>query len=348
MSPSTPPSERFGYDDASAARDLIARELQTAGFDADHVKDGVVLGSGLGTFTKDHMEADRDSADGPVTIPFHRIFEALDIPPAGTGVQGHAHELVIGPLSGTGDSRLVIAQSGREHPYEGVPMKRSVFWLRVMQLLGVQTLFGSNAAGIVTPRTLEVPSLMLVNSDIDGGGDNPLVGPNDIRFGERFQHMNDKYPKASRDLVKIVASKLDIPLAEGMLFREMGPNYESPETILRLRGVLRTIWAEAQDQRGEDRFKYSSIGDPTGMVGMSSTFEHTVAQHATYSKAHPAFHKGRAHVSVATNYAAAMGPDGFVPPPSHEEVKAAANEATLRDQFGRLVRETILEWRKAA
>ncbi|MBI2638997.1 purine-nucleoside phosphorylase [Candidatus Peregrinibacteria bacterium] len=347
MSPTTPPSEQFGYDDAARARDLVIDKLRDRGLDAEKVQDGVILGSGLGGFPDDHMHASRRGhADGPLVIPFGEILDALEAPTASTGVQGHAHELVIGPLSNTDESRLVVAQSGREHPYERVPMQRSVFWLRVMQLLGVKTLFGSNAAGIVTPRTLGIPSLMLVNSDREAGTDNPLVGPNDDRFGERFQHMNDKYPQASRDLVKAVAARLGIPLAEGLLFREMGPSYESPETILELRGRLRTIWREAQDQRGEDRFRYSSTGDPTGMVGMSSTFEHTVVQHAAYSRVHPAFYKGRAHVGVATNYAAGMGPDGFVPPPNHEEVKT--NAKLVQDQFGRLAREVILEWRKAA
>jgi hypothetical protein len=300
------------------------------------------------------MGAQRASADGPVAIPFRRIFDALEVPAADTGVPGHAHELVIGPLDGTDESRLVIAQSGREHPYEGVPMRRSVFWLRVMQLLGVETLFVSNAAGVVTPRILKVPCLMLVNSDCDAGSDSPLIGANDERFGPRFPHMNDKYPRASRELVKTVAARLEIPLPEGLLFRELGPSYESPETILELRARLRTIWAAAQYQRGEDRFRYSSTGDPTGMVGMSSTYEHTVAHHASQAAstdtfgAYPAFKRGRAHVGVATNFAAAMGPDGFVPPPTHGEVKAVADDATLRDQFGKLVHEVILEWRKAA
>lgn len=271
-----------------------------------------------------------------------RFFNALKSLGGGPAAEGHAQELVIGPFEGTDEKRLVMAQSGREHPYEGVSLRRATFWLRVMQVLGVETLFGSNAAGVVTPHTLGVPSLMLVNADIDEAGDNPLYGPNDERLGRRFQHMNDKYPEASRDLVKAVTERLGIDLKEGLLFRTMGPNYESPETILRLRGVLREIWRQKFDQPGENRFQ---TDDPVGMVGMSSTFEHAVAQHAAYSEKNPAFQRGRAHVSVATNYAAGMGPDGFVPPPEHDEVKEMAR--MVEEAFGRLAKDAILEMRKA-
>lgn len=95
--------QRFNYDDAAVARDIIASELRAVGLDVSDVKEGILLGSGLGTFTQDHMNAARSGhPDGPVVIPFRNIFKALDVPPADTRVQGHAHELVIGPLAGGG------------------------------------------------------------------------------------------------------------------------------------------------------------------------------------------------------------------------------------------------------
>lgn len=339
--------ERFGYDDACHASDMIAARLNDRGLDPKGIKDGIILGSGLGGFAQTYLNRDRaGQSDGPVVIPFLEIFQRLEIPEGGgPAAEGHAQELVIGPLEGTDEKRLVMTQSGREHPYEGVSLRRATFWLRVMQVLGVETLFGSNAAGVVTPQTLEVPSLMLVSSDIDEAGDNPLYGLNDKRLGRRFQHMNDKYPEESRTLVKAVAARLGIDLKEGLLFREMGPNYESPETILRLRGILESMCEQALEQKGENRFPALPI-DAVAMVGMSSTFEHAVAQHAAYSKENPAFQRGRAHVSVATNYAAGMGPDGFVPPPTHDEVKERAR--MVEEAFGRLAKEAILEMRIAA
>lgn len=340
--------EHFGYDDACSARDEIALRLRERGLDSKDIKDGIILGSGLGGFAQTYLNRDRaGQSDGPVVIPFREILGRLKIPAGGgPAVEGHAQELVIGPLESTDEKRLVMAQSGREHPYEGVSLRRATFWLRIMQVLGVETLFGSNAAGVVTPGTLGVPSLMLVNADIDEAGDNPLFGPNDERLGRRFQHMNDKYPEESRRLVKDAAKRVGVDLKEGLLFRTMGPNYESPDTILRLRGILESMYEQALEQKGEKRFSGLPTLDPIGMVGMSSTFEHAVAQHAVYSEKNPAFQRGRAHVSVATNYAAGMGPDGFVPPPTHDEVKERA--AVVEEQFGKLAKEAILAMRRAA
>lgn len=331
-------SQKFGYQEACAAVEVINNRLRPAGLVLSSIRDGLVLGSGLGNFTKDHMDPKS------VAIPYNDIFSKIGIDGGDhSQVAGHAQQLVIGPLKGTTDNRLVIAQSGREHPYEGVDTQRSTFWIRVMQVLGVKTLFGSNAVGIVTPQTLKVPSLMLVAGDLDFGWDNPLVGPNDGRFGPRFPHMGDHYPKVSREMIKKVAEREGIPLQEGLHVRLKGPNYESKELIYWLRNVLRGVFTEAQSQPRETDFQ----GEPVGVVGMSSTFEHMVAQQAAQagtSPQHHAFESGRAHVCVGTNYAAGLGPEGPVDPPNHEEV--GANARLIQDQFGRLVCEVILAWRQ--
>lgn len=336
------PDSRYGHDDAFRGRDFVIARLEQEGRNPDSVKDGIVLGSGLGGFVGDHME------QGVTRISLNDVFEHLGLPLSHGGVPGHAQELDIGSLKGEGSSdRLVIAQAGREHPYEGVPVRRSVIWLRIMQLLGVETLLGSNAVGIVTPKTLEIPSLMLVHSDHDATDDNPLVGQNDPKFGPRFPHSGDLYPAESRRLVKAVAARLGILLSEGTLFRTKGPQYESAETIYMLRGILRQMWEEGRRQKGEDRFQ----GEEVGVTGMSSTFEHLVAQQASPNQnmdvQHPnrAFGRGRAHISVATNYGAGLGPDGSGAFPGHSEVQE--NSRLVQEHFGRLAKEVILEWRRA-
>lgn len=329
--------ERYGYDDISRAVDILSKFLEVDGISSNKVRDGIILGSGLGKFVEDQMEPDA------VEVDFNEIFEFLGLPPTTSGVAGHSQKLVIGPLKGENAGRYVIAQSGREHPYEGVSTRRSIFWLRIMQLLGVETLFGSNAVGIVTPDTLKIPSLMLVHSDRDfSGDDNPLIGPNDLAFGPRFPHCGDLYPAKSRALVKDVAKRLEIPLAEGTLFRIKGPQYESAETIYWLRGVLKQMWEEGRKQKGETRFD----GDPVGVTGMSSTYEHLAAQQAS-QRPHPdrVFGKGRAHISVATNYAAGLGEEGPGQFPTHIEVQQ--NSLLVQEHFGALAREVILEMRKA-
>ncbi|MBI5152770.1 hypothetical protein HZA39_04500 [Candidatus Peregrinibacteria bacterium] len=328
--------EHYGYDDASRACGFVTNKLVQAGLNPDNVKNAIIIGSGLGSFTKDHVDS------SSVKIPFNEIFANINIEGRKEGVEGHAKQLVIGPLNGELADKLIIAQDGREHPYEGISIRRAVFWLRIMQLLGVETLLGSNAIGIVTPKTLQVlPSLILVHSHRDFADDNPLVGNNDDRFGPRFPHSGDLYPAKTRKLVQEVAAKLDIPLKQGTLFRFKGPEYESRETIYDLRGILENIWRNGALQLGEDRF----TGESVGAVGMSSTYEHLVAQHASQSEYHKAFHKHRAHISAATNYAAGLGPDGPVPEPTHEEVKRMG--CLVEERFGKLAREVILEMQKA-
>lgn len=336
--------ERFMYDDAARGRDFIISRLKDEGVDAAKITDGMVLGSGLGGFVKDHMDADRS-----VEIPFNDVFDELGgVERSGESAPGHAQKIVIGSLKGDSlESGLVMAQAGREHPYQAIDPKRATFWVRIMQLLGVETFFGSNAVGILTPDTMKLPSLMLVKGHIDKVTNGPLVGPNYSEFGPRFPHAGDLYPAKTRELVKEKAKELGIALQEGILFREMGPSYESTAIIYELRDKLEGIWEQGQRQKGEHGFD----GPPVGAVGMSSTIEHEVCQHASpiqnsEQEKHPnrAFGKGRAHISVGTNYACGLGPDGPGAFPSHQEVQE--NGKIVQEIFGRLARAVILEMRK--
>lgn len=333
--------ERFMHDDAARGRDFVARQLKKEGFEANNVKDGIILGSGLGHFVEDHMD------ERSVHVPFGSVYNNLHINRGkGEAAPGHAQELVIGPLKRDSDTRLVMAQAGREHPYEGIDPKRATFWLRIMQLLEVETLFGSNAVGIVTPDTLDLPSLMLVKGHIDEVYNGPLVGRNELKFGSRFPHMGDLYPAQTRELVKKVAAEQNIPLEEGILFRKMGPPYESTTIVYDLRNRLEGIWRQARKQKGESGFD----GPPVGAVGMSSTLEHEVRQHASPNqdnKDHVYLNRAfgqSAHVSACTNYACGMGPDGLGAFPSDTEV--LENSEKVREIFGRLAREVILTMRQ--
>ena len=97
---------------------------------------GLVLGSGLGQLA-DEVEGIEPGTD-PVIIDYK------DIPgwPAST-VFGHKGRLVIGKLGG----RNVVVQQGRAHFYEGYSLSEVTFAVRVMKLLGVNTLVLTNAAG---------------------------------------------------------------------------------------------------------------------------------------------------------------------------------------------------------
>lgn len=334
--------EVITYDQIARGKDFVDVMTRRAGLDPEKVESGAIFGSGLDGFVEGEMDR------GSVRIPFDEVFEAMGMPKSQGGVPGHAKELVVGPLKGTSadegraEDHLVIAQAGREHPYEGVSTQRATVWLRIMQLKGVQNLIGSNAAGIVTPETLSVSSLMLIMGDKDYARDfdNPLIGPNDERFGPRNAGMKDKYPFATRALIKVVAKQLEIGLDEGIYGRVKGPSYEPRELVYEFRALLKAIYGAACDQAGEVDYRE----DPVGVFGMSSTYEAEVAKHASLSKVHPAF-KNRAWISALTNYAGALGPDGIVEENDHSEVKR--NAELVQDCFQRLVRGVLLELRKS-
>ncbi len=325
----------YCFDDTLRASNFVRKIVQESGSNPDKIMDGLVLGSGLGGFSDEYLI-------DPIYIPYDDVYKKLNLPVCDGKVAGHEKKIVIARLKGDDTDRFIMALCGREHPYEGISGKRATFFLRVMQVLGVKTLLVSNAVGILTPQTLSPPALVLNSGNYDFAitDDNPLIGPNDERFGARFQHMSDQYPRDTRDVVKNVAKDLNIDLSEGILVRFKGPNYESPEDVALALNLVKNAWSTCSKVKGEDRFK----GDPVGVVGMSSTYEARVAQHARYSKFYPAFVDARAFISVATNYSGSVGPDGFVEPSRHEEVEA--NAKLIQDQFGRLVAETILRMRK--
>src|SRR5450755_4357309 len=91
---------------------------------------GIVLGSGLGSFTAE-MNIEME-------IPYS------DIPhfPVST-VEGHIGKLIFGELGG----KKVVAMAGRFHYYEGYTSQEVVFPIRVLKFLGIEILLISNAAG---------------------------------------------------------------------------------------------------------------------------------------------------------------------------------------------------------
>jgi purine-nucleoside phosphorylase len=146
---------------------------------------------------------------------------------------------------------------GRVHYYEGYSMQRITLMVRVMQLLGVHTLFVTNAAGGLNPD-FRAGDLMLITDHISFAGMsglNPLHGPNLDEFGPRFPDMSHAYDPALLQVARNVAHRLDIKLQEGVYVFLAGPSFETPAEIR----FLRTIGADA--------------------VGMSTVPEVIVARH---------------------------------------------------------------------
>lgn len=333
------PFERFCYDDASRGRDMVGERLEERGLNIANVNKMAILGSGLGGFAEDHME----DGDKRVELTFGEVWERLNanIEPVG-GLVGHDRKLIIAPLKGGSTEDLVLAQAGREHLYEGVSAQRATFWLRIAQLMGVQTLIASNASGILFPSNLKPGDLMMVNGHVDdvGGADNPLIGANDEKFGPRFPHMGDYYPEATRAIIRDEARDLGVNLREGTYVRVKGPTYESRDDVYKLRALVRGIWQEGKVD-GDGRYGQVNINwAPTAVVGMSSVYEALVAQHASQSEAYRAF-VNRAWISVPTNYAAMLGAPNPNAALTHDHVKDVANAVGV--DFGQLVRSALLK-----
>lgn len=245
----------------------------------------IVLGSGLGDFA--------DSFKDATSVPY------ADIPnwPL-TTVIGHAGRLVVGEHS----ERKVIALSGRAHFYEGHPMATVTFATRVIGTLGVKTLILTNAAGGINVA-FKPGTLMVMDDHINLMGTNPLVGPNDERFGPRFPDMSEVYSGRLRALATEAGRDLNIPLAHGVYAALHGPSYETPAEIR----YLRTIGADA--------------------VGMSTVPEALVARHMGIEVL---------GISCITNAAAGVLPKPLV----HDEVMEVARR--VRGSFAALL-EAVIE-----
>jgi purine-nucleoside phosphorylase len=246
---------------------------------------GIVLGSGLGAFA--------DRLKDPLVFPYG------DIPgwPDAT-VVGHAGRLIVGTLAG----RRMAALSGRAHYYEGHDMGTVVFATRVLGILGVKTLVLTNAAGGIN-LDFTTGALMLIEDHINLIGTNPLLGPNDERFGPRFPDMTEVYSRRLRVLAEETAREKSIPLARGIYAGLHGPSYETPAEIR----YLRIIGADA--------------------VGMSTVPEAIAARHMGIEVL---------GISCITNAAAGVLPEPLV----HDDVMEVARR--VHAIFSRLL-EGILE-----
>ncbi|MFV8360318.1 purine-nucleoside phosphorylase [Flavobacterium sp. LS1P3] len=170
---------------------------------------GVILGSGLGSFT-DEMKVE-------YTLPYHEILNF----PVST-VQGHKGALVFGTI---GDKK-VVAMQGRFHFYEGYSMTEVTFPVRVMKFLGVEKLIVSNASGGVNPG-YKVGSIVLITDHINMTPEHPLRGKNDERFGPRFVNMSEPYSRKMIAKATELAKDLNIEVHEGIYLGLQGPTFET-------------------------------------------------------------------------------------------------------------------------
>ena len=170
---------------------------------------GVILGSGLGSFT--------DEIKVEFTLPYNEIPNF----PVST-VQGHKGALVFGTI---GDKK-VVAMQGRFHFYEGYSMTEVTFPVRVMKFLGVEKLVVSNASGGVNP-SYKVGSIVMITDHINMTPEHPLRGKNDERFGPRFVNMSEPYSRKMIAKATELAQELNIEVHEGIYLGLQGPTFET-------------------------------------------------------------------------------------------------------------------------
>ena len=170
---------------------------------------GVILGSGLGSFTDD------------INIEFTLPYTEIPNFPVST-VQGHKGALVFGTIG----AKKVVAMQGRFHFYEGYSMKEVTFPVRVMKYLGVEKLIVSNASGGVNPN-YEVGSIVILKDHINMMPEHPLRGKNDERFGPRFLNMSEPFSLRMIAKAKELAQNLNIKVQDGIYLGLQGPTFET-------------------------------------------------------------------------------------------------------------------------
>ena len=210
---------------------------------------GIILGTGLGGLA--------ESIDVKYSIEYSTIPNF----PVST-VEGHKGRLIFGILGG----KQVVAMQGRFHYYEGYTMQQVTFPVRVMKLLGIKTLFVSNASGGIN-TSFRTGDLMIITDHINLMP-NPLIGKNMAELGPRFPDMHNCYYKDLIAMATDIAAEHNIKLQYGVYVGGTGPTFET---------------------QAEYRY-FKAIGGDT--AGMSTVPEVIVARHMSI----PVF-----GVSVITN-----------------------------------------------
>jgi len=255
---------------------MLEKIKATATFISETVKKtidaGIILGSGLGGLVNE-IEIE-------LTIPYSEIPDF----PVST-VEGHSGKLIFGKLGG----KNVLAMQGRFHYYEGYSMKEVTFPVRVMKMMGINTLFVSNASGGLNPD-YRVGDVIIISDHINMFPEHPLRGKNMSELGTRFPDMSKVYDVHLRNKAKAIAMKNVLPIKEGVYVGVSGPTFETPAEYLMFRHL------------GAD------------IVGMSTVPEVIVARHMDMTVF---------GISIVTD----SGVPGQIVEISHEEVQEVAMKA---------------------
>ena len=197
----------------------------------------IILGSGLGDFAE-YVQVTGE-------IPYSDIEDF----PVST-VAGHAGRFVFAEVEGM----PVVLMQGRVHYYEGYSMEEVVLPVRLMKMMGAQTLILTNASGGINEE-FSAGDFMMITDQISSFVPSPLIGENVEELGTRFPDMSEIYDKELQETIRQAARKVGVHLQEGVYIQFTGPNFESPAEIR----MARVLGADA--------------------VGMSTACEAVAARH---------------------------------------------------------------------
>lgn len=264
--------------------DEAARVFPDACFENPPVL-GIILGSGWGSCLR--------TDDVLVRISY------ADIPGLGSStVKGHPGEFILYRR----DGRLVAAWCGRRHWYEGVGWESVLMPVEMLRRMGCVNILLTNASGGINPA-LRPGDFVTVRDHINLSGVNPLAGPHNPEWGERFPDMTCVYSKRLAELLHAGANRLSLRMMDGVYAYNCGPAYETPAEI------------QSYKAQGAD------------IVGMSTVPEATLAK---------ACGMKIACISLVSNLAAGISRT----PLNHAEVIAASE--TAKPRMAELVDDFIL------
>lgn len=247
---------------------------------------GLILGSGLGNYAR--------NMDVVCEIPYGEIPEF----PVST-VEGHDGRFLFGYIG----EIPAIVMKGRVHYYEGYSMEEVVMPVRLMKLLGIETLFLTNAAGGIN-RDFRVGDFMMITDQISSFVPSPLIGENVEELGTRFPDMTHIYDTEFQRMIRETAKEEGISVKEGVYLQTSGPNFESPAEIR----------------------MYAALG--ADAVGMSTACEALAARHAQIRVC---------GISCISNMACGISEEEL----SHLDVQEVANRRA--EEFERLVTKVIVK-----
>lgn len=251
-----------------------------------HPKVGIILGSGLASFV--------DQVGNPVNVPYEKVPNMVR-----STVEGHPGQFVFGDIHGT----PVAVMQGRLHAYEGYDFSKVIFPVRLMKLLGVETLIITNASGGLLDG-MKPGDFMVLRDQINLTGTNPLVGPNLSELGPRFPDMTEPFDKTLSDRLFELTKKIHGRAFEGVYMGVLGPSYETAAEI---------------------RY-FKQIGG--GAVGMSTVAEVFAARHMNMRVC---------GLSCITNLGTGLSREKL----SHDDVKTVAQQ--VEKSFSKIISELIKE-----